>query len=151
MKIILEPIFRTEDFQDTVSSCQSSSMLLTQQRYILHGVFHRERMFCRIAIYQEIYCFESAKVRVSRCHCQIKAISKSTNAAIYVFQYIMRQFHIIQLKYFSSQSYGIILISQTFRVPFFVFNDNYPPRRLFFICFFKKCLANSDFVRNLVA
>ena len=97
MKIILEPIFKIKDFHDTVSSCQSSSMLLTQQRYILHGVFHRERMFCRIAIYQEIYCFESAKVRVSRCHWQIKAIGKSTNTAIYVFQYMMRQIHIIQL------------------------------------------------------
>ena len=67
-------------------------MLLTQLGNILHCILYRECMLCCIAIYQEIYTIESSQVGLSLCHRKLKAISESTNAAIYVFYYVLNQF-----------------------------------------------------------
>ncbi len=50
-------------------------------------------MLCSITINKEIYTFKPTQVGIRLCQCQFKAISKSSDTAVYIFYYIMRQIH----------------------------------------------------------
>lgn len=50
-------------------------------------------MLCSITINKEIYTFKSTQVGIRLCQCQFKAISKSSDTAVYIFYYIMCQIH----------------------------------------------------------
>ncbi len=53
-------------------------------------------MLCSITINKEIYTFKPTQVGIRLCQCQFKAISKSSDTAVYIFYYIMCQIHIFQ-------------------------------------------------------
>ncbi|CUP68449.1 Uncharacterised protein [Segatella copri] len=53
-------------------------------------------MLSRIAINKEVYSFKSAQIGVRICQRKLKTIRKSANAAVYVFNNIMSQIHILR-------------------------------------------------------
>ena len=69
-------------------------MLLTQHCDVIYGIVYGDSMLGFIAVYQEIDALETAKVCISLRHWQLKAIGKSTYAAIHIFYNMTCQIHI---------------------------------------------------------